>query len=206
MASKPILIIVLLTTSALLASCGALPGFSFWEDPALYAFSVSDVANQVACELEAFVAEQKNSEDGKDLRGKKHYKWVLDELSDVSVKLILQTDHQGYVNFTGINLAKLGLTSLASFVASSSATSPVPSLAAKTSAKRTRVAEIDFTVSPKPFKSNKPSKDAPAYNCQDLSLRNNPLTHLYLKDWLNSYFERINWDYNNKPVPSQLKI
>jgi hypothetical protein len=206
MASRWIGIILLLTTSTILVGCSALSGFSFWEDPAIYGYSVSDVANQISCELEAFADEQKKSEVKKDPNSNDHFKWVLDESSDVSVKLNLTTDHQGYVDFTGINLAKLGFTSLASLVAPSSSTSLVPSLGAKVSAKRTRTAEIDFTVSAKPLKANKPSTGGPAYNCQNFSLHNNPLTHLFLKDWLGTYFERINADYHNKPVPNQLKI
>jgi hypothetical protein len=204
MASRAICAIVLpLTISTLLSGCGFLSGFSFWEDPAIYAFSVSDVANQVACELQDFVSEQRDFQLNRELNDPKRYKWVLDEASDVTVKLQLQTDHQGYVNFTGINLAKLGFESLAHFVSS---TSSVPSLAAKATAKRTRTVEVDFTVSPKPFAQNVSSGHKKPYNCEQWSLGNNPATHLYLKDWLENYFERINWDYQHKPIPNQLKI
>jgi hypothetical protein len=204
MASRAICAIaLLLMISTLLSGCGFLSGFSFWEDPAIYAFSVSDVANQVACELQEFVYEQRNFQLNRAPNDPQRYKWVLDEASDVAVKLQLQTDHQGYVNFTGINLAKLGFESLAHFVSS---TSSVPSLAAKATARRTRTVEVDFTVSPKPFAQNVSSGSKKSYNCEQWSLSNNPATHLYLKDWLESYFEHLNWDYQHKPIPNQLKI
>lgn len=197
--------VFLVTFGLLCGSCAMLPGFGLLEDPAIYAFSVSDVANQVACELQEFMAEQIDAEKKKVAAHQETYKWVLDE-GDVSVKLSLQTDSQGYVDFTGVNVAQLGLQSLASFIA---VQSKVPILAAKLSAKRTRTVQVDFTVSPKPFATDKINKADPkskTYNCDKFSLTNNPLTHLYLEDWLYDYFYKINDDYTNKPIPNQLKI
>jgi hypothetical protein len=104
-----------LITAPIFSGCAFLPGFALWEDPAVYAFSVSDIANQVSCELQEFMIAQIATEKGKRKAGEETYKWVMDE-GDVSVHLGLQTDTQGYVNFTGVNVAKLGLESLASFV------------------------------------------------------------------------------------------
>ena len=94
---------IALISFSLCGGCGFLPGFGFLEDPALYAYSVDDVANQVSCELQSFMAVQIAAEQKK--LPKDRYKWVLDE-GDVSVKLSLQTDTQGYVNFTGVNISK----------------------------------------------------------------------------------------------------
>jgi hypothetical protein len=119
---------------------------------------------------------------------------VLDE-GDVDVKLALNTDTQGLVNFTGVNVAKLGLESLASFVATQS---KVSTLAAKLTAKRTRTVVVDFTVSPKPVTTDN--------HCQKFLVTKTPLFRLYLEEWLDKYFDQINYDYQNKPIPNQLKI
>ncbi len=123
---------------------------------------------------------------------------------------MLTTDHQGYVSFTGINVAKIGFESLASFIAAQSASSSVPSLGAKGTAKRTRTAEIDFSVSPKPLAAQKtnqnPANKNETFKCKNWMDRDNPFTHLYLKDWLNEYFKRINEDSADHTVPPQLKF
>ena len=67
-----------------LSGCGFLPGFSSLEDPMLYAYSVSDVANQVTCELQAFISEQQDTR--RNVGHNLGYKWVLGE-DDVTVKL-----------------------------------------------------------------------------------------------------------------------
>jgi len=194
------IIAALLSTA--LSGCAFLPGFALWEDPAIYAFSASDVANQISCELQDFVTLQKEIQTNTPANDPNHYKWVLDDQSDVSVKLDLTTDTSGYVDFTGINVAKLGFESFAQFI---STTSSVPSLGAKASGKRTRTVEIDFTVSPAALKSQ-PKKGTKTYNCVRWSLNNNLATHLFMEDWLNKYFYRINDDYQHKPIPNQLKI
>jgi hypothetical protein len=204
-----------LTVGSVCTSCAFLPGFSLLEDPATYAFSVSDVANQVSCELQDFMATQIADQKHRKYDDPDKYRWVLDE-GDVSVHLSLQTDTQGYVNFTGVNLAQVGLTSLATFIA---AQSKVPTLGAKLTGKRTRTMQVDFTVSPKPLTLPKgkhstkttssktlSSPTQPPYDCTHFTPTNNPLTRLYLKEWLDNYFEHINYDLRNKAIPEQLKI
>jgi hypothetical protein len=127
----------------------------------------------------------------------------MDE-GDVSVHLALATDTSGYVNFTGVNVAEVGLTSLASFITTQS---KVPTLAAKATGKRTRTVTVNFTISPKPLKTEKKNAaTGQTYNCDKFTLFNNPATRLYVKEWLDDYFYRINWDYKHKPIPNQLKI
>jgi hypothetical protein len=197
--------ISILSIVSLLPGCGFLPGFAIWEDPAIYVFSVSDVANQLTCELQDFAANQETQQ--RQIKNPKndpaHYKWVLDVNSDIAMKLNLTTDTAGYVNFTGINLAKLGFESLAQFV---STTSSVPSLGAKATGKRTRTVEVDFSASAKPLASLPKNAEGRTYNCTHLKLDKNLVSHLFLEDWLTNYFWRINDDYLHRPVPSQYKM
>jgi hypothetical protein len=163
----------------LLSGCGFLPGFGQAEDPLLYLYSVKDVANQVSCEVQAFMAYQQRAQQNHN--SQRGYQWVLSE-DDVTVKLILTTDHQGYVSFTGIEVAKLGFESLAPLIA---AQSNVPSLGAKGTVRRTRTAEIDFTVSPKPLTKDKNrTRNGEAFNCTVWMAKDNALTHLYVANWL----------------------
>ena len=194
--------LLLLIVCVIASGCAFLPGFGIFEDPALYAYSVSDVANQVSCEIQEFALEQIKQEREKEKEKKVGYKWVLDQ-GDVTVHLSLTTDNSGYVNFTGVNVAQIGLSSLASFV---SLQSKVPTLGAKASAKRTRTAVFNFTVSPSPLNPNKNTLAKLPSNCDKFSLVNNAAEKLYMKEWLEHYFERINSDYENKPMPNQLKI
>jgi hypothetical protein len=210
--------------------CGFLPGFSLFEEPVLYYLPVSEVANQVACELQEFRKEHEH-----DVYTSQ--RWVLAN-EDVAVKLNLQTDSSGYVNFTGINVSQVGLAAFQQFVLSAtSGKTTIPTLAAKASAKRTKTVQINFSVSPAAldihlFSTNPsdPKAKKQTINCQvwENSLANNPLNRLYLKDWLNNFFETVNAgtkqpQYANTdlsdtilnalrslkppdPVPSQFKI
>ena len=128
---RPILLFHILP---LMTACSFLPGFGIFEDPALYFLPVGAVANQVACELQEFMSEHES-----DPRDSLH-RWQLAN-EDASVKLALQTDSSGYVNFTGINVAQVGLQSIASFITTQA---KVPTLAAKLSGKRTRTVTVSF--------------------------------------------------------------
>jgi hypothetical protein len=80
-----------------LPGCGFLPGFGLLEQPTLYYLDVAEVATQVACELEEFVAQHKDDPlyTGENPKVPYH-KWVLAD-DDIAVKLTLQTDEAGYV-------------------------------------------------------------------------------------------------------------
>jgi hypothetical protein len=89
-------------------------------------------------------------------------------------------------------------------------------------AKRTKTVTVTFSVSPKSFK-----KEGIPFNCTGLEIEN-PISSLYLTNYLNNYFETINFNGINPPykdasltdsvlhairpirdpppVPSQLKI
>jgi hypothetical protein len=176
---------------SLISGCSFLPGFGIFEAPALYFITVGEVANQVACELQEFMSEHEND------KADAEHRWVLAN-EDASVKLALQTDDSGYVNFTGVNVAKLGFESLARFVSTQSS---VPTLAAKLSAKRTRTVQINFSVSPKALRNDPTVKKVTNLatgkqiepNCAKTTQANNPIESLYLRDWLTNYFETINF-------------
>jgi hypothetical protein len=196
-------------SSTCLSACGFLPGFGLMEQPALFQLTVAEVATRVACELQEFTAQHKGDPAYFGTPGETTYtghKWVLSD-DDVSVKLTLQTDESGYVNFTGVNVAQLGLASLQNFILSTtSGKTSVPSAAAKLSAKRTKTITIDFSVSARPLVSSDkvpmPSAEkttAKTAKCVDWEKTDNFLASLYLKDWLNNYFETISFDDNNTP-------
>ena len=178
----------------LLMGCGFLPGFAYLESPALYAIDVGAVANQVACELQEFAAKQYEDPEFNSKR------WVLSR-DDIGVQLTLQTDEGGYVNFTGVNAGALGFQALASLVALQS---KVPTLGAKISAKTTKSAEIDFSVSaiaPKSSRTHQNDKGVPntvTVNCAKELRVHLPVSRLYLKEWLVNYFDTINYHYTGK--------
>lgn len=156
--------------------------------------AISDVATRIACELDEFIAEHRNP---RPIYGP-HEKWVLAD-QDITVTLTLATDNSGYVNFTGVNVAKLGLGALARLISSQSS---VPSLAAKVSIKTSKSAAIKFTVSPKDLTADKQE----LAKCTRWIQTENILTRLYLRDWLNHYFETINngisqYNPKNNPTP-----
>jgi hypothetical protein len=196
-----IFLVVALSQTA--SGCGFLAGFGLFEQPTLYYLDVAEVATQVACELEEFVAQHQDDPLYTGTNPKVPYhRWVLAD-DDIAVKLTLQTDESGYVNFTGINVAQLGLASFQSFIlATTSGKTTVPSLAAKASAKRTKSVVISFSVgakslasSPKVTVSDQGSDKVTTVPCAAWKKTKNAITSLYLKDWLNNYFETINGDH-----------
>lgn len=171
--------------SILIAGCSFLPGFGLLESPSLYYIPVSEVANQVACELQDFTHYYRKKYGlGIATKSGIHYlrtskpqpQWVPGT-DDASVTLKLQTDDTGSVTFTGINVAGLGFTSLAEFITKAGS---VPSLGAKVSPSRTKVVTIVFAVPVTPDE----------VSCSGLAL--SPTRMLFLKEWLNNYFDKIN--------------
>jgi len=192
----------ILVAPLLLCGCGFLPGFGLFEQPTLYYLDAAEVATQIACELEDFVAQHQKDPlytgigpDGKP--SKPRHRWVLAD-DDIAVKLSLQTDESGYVNFTGINASKLGFDSLQTLISSTtSGKTTVSSLGAKLSGKRTKTVLINFSVGAKSLASSpKATGDQmTTVPCAEWKKKANPITSLYLKDWLNNYFETINDDH-----------
>jgi hypothetical protein len=94
---------------------------------------------EVQCEIYRFV----DNENGPNQIARKGHE-LLDPSKGAGVVLILQTDLSGYVQYTGVNLSKLGFPSLAELVTTT--TNKVPSLQAKANGQTTVSAEVDFTV------------------------------------------------------------
>jgi hypothetical protein len=191
--ARVIRLAIFLLGSFFLSGCAFLPGFGLLEEPSLYYVPVGDVANQVACELQEFVAEHDKDPKWKQQR------WVLAD-EDVTVSLNLQTDTSGNVSFTGVNVAGLGFSSLQAFIASTtSGKTSVPSLTAKLQAKRTRTVKIAFSVSPNALNQDlDPTRDiTKTINCNNWEASESPASRLYLKEWLNNYFDTINYGYTS---------
>src|SRR5262245_58613920 len=137
--------IAFLLTTTMLAACGVLPGFGVLDNPTLYLLPVGRVANQVACELQEFVVEHQNTEVTR------RHRWQLAD-EDVNVKLMLTTDTKGNVNFTGVNLAKLGFETVASFITTQNT---APSLGIRVIGDRSKTVTVSFSVSPHPLPLSK---------------------------------------------------
>jgi hypothetical protein len=136
---------LLLLCCLALVGCGGVGGdFLWWPSfhyyPTAYtnAVPVHDVALEVQCEIYRFL-DNENGPNEKASKGSE----LLDPSKGAGVVLILQTDLSGSVQYVGINLSKLGFTSLAELV---TATNKVPSLQAKANGQATISAEVDFTV------------------------------------------------------------
>jgi hypothetical protein len=204
---------LLLFVATTFGGCGFFPGFGILEDPVLYILPVGVAANQVACELQEFMNEQRLLNE-RETRLDTRRRWRLSD-EDAGVKLTLSTDTSGYVNFTGVNVAQIGLQNLVSFIA---AQNKVSTLAAKVSGVRSRSVTVSFTVSPDPLPSSfttlfdpitgknvlltDPVTGKPiSWNCKQNWRADNPLTSLFLRDWLTSYFENINTLDKNQTFP-----
>ncbi|MGN6572617.1 MAG: hypothetical protein ACTHLO_14510 [Pseudolabrys sp.] len=164
-----------------LPSCGFLPGFALIEQPFLYDVPVSTVATQVACEIQDFVTDYQENHPSN--------RWRLSEDS-ANVTLILQTDHSGSVNFTGVNLANAGLQSVQTIVASQN---KISTLGAKLNPRRSTSATSVFSVPQKAAQASKNDNEGAGVSvshCPDWALR--PDKNLYLKQWLSNYFDNIN--------------
>jgi hypothetical protein len=178
----------------LMAGCAFLPGFGLFESPMLYYIPVAQVAERVTCEVRAFV-DAHHADPAYS-----HHKWALAE-EDIKVVLTLTSDEQGYVNFTGIDPKQLGFNSLQSLITTTTTNGvKIPTLNAKMTGKRSKVVTTTFSVSAKPIlrevgsKARKQSRlGTPQLNCDDFRVEN-PLNSFYLKDYLNNYFETINYD------------
>jgi hypothetical protein len=210
----------ILFVSCFLCGCGFLPGFDITEQPTLSYLPVSEVSQQVSCELKEFIFEyrerylhkkrlDKQSRLADSKSTPEEPRWVLAE-DDAVVKLNLQTDETGYVNFTGINVSQLGLNGLQNFITSStSGKVSIPSLGAKATAKRTKNVTVTFSVGVKPktatktqnpndptLYTNDPATKVVTFEDGDkvrcVPWANNYGKKLYLKEWLLKYFETIN--------------
>ena len=147
------------------------PAFTdFWANN-VYHYPVGEVVNQVRCELVHYIA----SQDISPQKGEPNRFIVGD--TEVSVKLTLQTDVSGSVNYIGVDLSKLGLASIARFIAVNKDT---PSLGVKLQGKGTISSTIDMKV---PIQGDK--KIAP---CDAIYAK--PLAYFFLEDWITGFLAK----------------
>ena len=100
---------------------------------------VQRVVTQVECELRGFLIQQdKNWQDENKNNG-----LFLDPKQPAGISLNLQTDESGGVTYTGVDLGKIGLTSLGELV---SINNKIPNLQAKLQIKGTVSAQLDLAV------------------------------------------------------------
>jgi hypothetical protein len=169
-----------------LGSCGNIrtgdwlwwPGFDTVTAAYTYQIPVHDMALEVQCEIYDFLKE----ESEKLGTGKPKHP-LLDPMKGAGVSLALQTDLSGSVQYVGINLSKLGFSSLSELVTQ---TSKTPSLQAKASGKATTSAQVDFAVA----QTQTLRKENQA-KCEQR--RQDPLTSLkyeYLKLWLSDWLSK----------------
>jgi len=133
---------------------------------------VSTVTNQVACELQHFLS--------RDEVG--HHRIRLNPDDETKIVLTLQTDMTGNVGYVGIDLNKLGFTTLADLVA---VKSNIPSLGVKGQIKSTVSAAVEVKI--KQTASRLTSK-----TCQELLGRT--VRTLFLEEWLTDFFTRMRQD------------
>jgi hypothetical protein len=161
---------------------------------------IGAVATQVQCELREFLRDSRNAD-------------ILDPTQMASVTLSLQTDNTGSVQYTGINLSKVGLTSLAQLI---TVQNNAPSLQAKIQGKSTVSAQVALSVpqtlkpttipgtwSPDPKNPGK-FKKSPDVVIKGLdSVGDCPafpggfLNRLYLKAWFDRFFENLRDNHQN---------
>ena len=129
-------------------------------------FHEKRVVTELQCEISDFV----NSHPG-----------ALDLKATAVGSVIYQTDVTGYLNFVGIDLSKIGLTSLAQLV---SISNKAPTLGAKASSKGTNVWQVDFVLTQKERKTF----------CASTRDRFPPILRFDIDKWLEKFFSRINDD------------
>src|SRR5581483_1512420 len=106
---------------------------------------------------------------------------ALDPKSTAVGSVIYETDVSGYLNFVGVDLSKIGFTSLAQLV---SISNKVPTLGAKTSSKGTNIWQVDFVL------AQKQRTDF----CASTRDRFPPILRFDIDKWLEKFFSRINDD------------
>jgi hypothetical protein len=117
----------------LLAGCGSFfPSFEgiLGIDAWIHDVPVNQVATQVQCELQDFLSVPKNQS-------------YFDRSKSATLSLTLEVDESGSVQYLGIDLNKLGLTSLANLISTSN---KVSSLQAKGTLKSAVSSQIDISV------------------------------------------------------------
>jgi hypothetical protein len=205
---RPLVGVALILTNSLLSGCAdVFPSFAgvFGVGSTVEQLPVTRVTARVACELREFF--QKYEEHAKN---DPNTQLRLDRTQAASVSLSLQTDLSGSVQYTGIDLSKVGLTSLANLI---TVTKGVPSLSAKAQPKTTVSAQIDIALPQTDHDRTFTTTDAKTGKTTTTTIPGlgrvcpteplyvqNPLEKLYLADWLEAFFtktENENDNYEN---------
>lgn len=194
--------IPLLTSAALLSGCSEfLPNFEgvLGVNGWTHEIQVNRVANEIQCELRDFTG----SHPG-----------YLDPEQSASLSLGLQVDESGSVTYLGVDLSKLGLSSLSNLIA---VNNKIPSLQAKAQGKSTVSSQIDLSV-PQTFKDQPvkakyvvdpdtgklkliPASMIKGLERVDCSNPNKKLlTSLSLQTWLEKFFRNVYEDYARNPT------
>lgn len=120
---------------------------------------VQRVVKQVECELREFLTEFEKLQLKKIGEGKRPSNLYLDPAQAASIVLNLQTEEAGGVTYTGVDLSKIGLTTLGALV---SASNKIPNLQARAQIKGTVSAQLDLaipqTIKDFPLESNEDQK------------------------------------------------
>jgi hypothetical protein len=166
-------------------------GFGPLENNYIFNIPTSEVANQVRCELYQFLNDPST----------KGRAFQLNEAKSADVTLTLKTDMGGYVQYLGIDLNKIGLTSLAQLVTANSKT---PSLGAKIGPKSTMSAVIAMKV---PQKGRQKAHAKKITNedigkiedtCSKFGRSGGRIIKtLELKKWLENFFNETNNNMDN---------
>lgn len=166
---------VVVCTGALTSACSdVFQNFGPVESHYVYNMPVANVANQVRCELNSFIRKRQSDD--------KKYEFALSR-TDADVKLNLQSQYGGYVQYLGIDFNRLGFTSLADLVTASQKT---PSLGAKVSPTSTVYAEVAMKV---PQKLDK--KESIRNFCKQLGEETSQvIKKLYIEEWLTNFFDK----------------
>jgi hypothetical protein len=154
----------------MLGGCGPfLPGF--WAHAWVHKVPVSRVATTVRCELKEFL--DKHNSQAKLVQ--------IDTSKVATVSLTLQEDHTGGVTYIGIDLNRLGFTSLAELVA---AQNKAPNLQAGLQGKSQVSSKVEFKLSQDPRELGQ--------DC--VSPANSLLVPLSLGTWLEEFFKGLDKD------------
>jgi hypothetical protein len=126
-------------------NCAAdiLPWPGFESQPEIFSYAEQlpavEVEEQVRCELSEFLRDEEQLHKTDPNEGP----FFLDPNKGAKVQLKLTTDLQGSVTYLGINLASLGLGSIATLVTTANNT---PSLQLKAQGKTTQTSQVDFVI------------------------------------------------------------
>jgi hypothetical protein len=156
--------------AAAVSGCAmGFPGFTeFWADN-IYHYQVGEVVEQVRCEVKSFLGAQRKYFEKKKDKTEEFF-----ASDDVGVKLTLTTDVSGTVNYTGIDLHKLGLTSVAQLI---SLNKDIPNLGAKLQGKGTITATVDIA-----------KLNFTGESCHDTF--NKPMAYFFIKEWLTNFLQQ----------------